>query len=77
MDCSARILERDSTPWLEVMDGLSVRYGEVIELIRPLMDFQMVAFEPSEARFVEGFGRAKPFSAERAVEMLKLARSLP
>jgi putative heme iron utilization protein len=76
MDCGARVLERDTSQWTEAMAGLGERYGEVIELIRPLMDFQMIAFTPTEARFVEGFGRAKAFAAERAVEMLRIARDL-
>ena len=57
-ECDAEQVERGSERWHAIMDSFERKFGEVIQLIRPLADFRMFALAPRRGVFVKGFGQA-------------------
>jgi len=57
-DCVARTLERETPHWEKVVTHFADRFGQIIELFRPLTDFRVVELIPQSGRFVYGFGAA-------------------
>ena len=57
-ECGAEQVERDTARWRTVMDLFERKFGEVMELIRPLADFRLFALVPRHGTFVKGFGQA-------------------
>jgi heme oxygenase (biliverdin-IX-beta and delta-forming) len=57
-DVDAQVVGRDSSRWTQVMDLFAVKFGDVIDLIRPLEDFQLFRLAPLGAVFVRGFAQA-------------------
>ena len=57
-ECDAEQVERGTERWLAIMDRFERKFGEVIQLIRPLADFRMFALSPRRGVFVKGFGQA-------------------
>lgn len=61
-DCRVQLIPRDSTKWREVMEHFSRKFGDVIELIRPLGDFKLFCIAPERGVYVRGFGQAYRFT---------------
>ena len=40
-DCQAEVIERNSTLWEERASAFEQRFGEIIQMLRPLGDFQI------------------------------------
>ena len=57
-ECDAEQVERGTGRWLALMERFERKFGEVIQLIRPLADFRMFALSPRRGVFVKGFGQA-------------------
>jgi len=57
-DCLATVVERDSPAWHTVLDGFGTRFGDVLDLIRPLTDFCLFRLVPQRGTYVRGFGQA-------------------
>ncbi len=57
-DCQATLLPRDSEGWQAVADRFEQRFGEIIQMLRSLEDFQIFCLSPQAGRFVMGFGAA-------------------
>ena len=57
-ECDAEQVERGTERWLAIMERFERKFGEVIQLIRPLADFRMFALSPRRGVFVKGFGQA-------------------
>ena len=57
-ECGAERVERDTERWRMVMDLFERKFGEVVELIRPLADFRLFALVPHRGTFIKGFGQA-------------------
>jgi heme iron utilization protein len=55
-ECTAMLLERQSLMWNEIVDRFASRFGEMIEQMRGLADFQVFQLTPQQGRFVMGFG---------------------
>ena len=56
--CSAEQVERGTKRWHSIMDLFERKFGDVIDLIRPLVDFRVFALAPGHGVFVKGFGQA-------------------
>lgn len=56
----ASIVERESATWNAVMDLFERKFGDVMQLIRPLSDFKLVRISPRRGVFVRGFAQAFP-----------------
>ena len=61
-DCGVKLIPRDSARWEDVMENFSRKFGEVIELIRPLADFKLFCLAPESGVYVRGFGQAYRFT---------------
>ncbi|MGF1566612.1 MAG: HugZ family protein [Nodosilinea sp.] len=57
-DCQAERLERDTTRWQQIAAIFEQQFGEIIEMLRQLEDFQIFCLSPHRGRFVMGFGAA-------------------
>lgn len=74
-DAEARIVERDSTRWIQVMDLFAVKFGDIMDLIRPLQDFTLFRLVPRSAVYVRGFAQAYPIEASQ-LELLRRVNDL-
>jgi putative heme iron utilization protein len=57
-DCQAEVIERHSAPWEDRANAFEQRFGEIIQMLRPLGDFQIFRLTPYAGRFIMGFGAA-------------------
>ncbi len=57
-DSRVELIPRDSETWKDVMDRFSSKFGDVIDVIRPLRDFKLFRITPETGIYVKGFGRA-------------------
>ncbi|BAT55954.1 hypothetical protein NOS3756_49510 [Nostoc sp. NIES-3756] len=64
-DCAARLIERESVTWNQIVDQFQERFGQIIEVFRGLADFRIFQLTPKEGRFVIGFGSAYHISGDR------------
>ena len=59
-DADVALVERDSARWRQVMDLFAEKFGDVMDLIRPLQDFSLFCLQPRSAVYVRGFAQAYP-----------------
>lgn len=57
-DCTATLIERHNPQWTRWADEFKARFGNLIEMLRQLPDFQIFQLTPQAGRFVVGFGAA-------------------
>lgn len=57
-DCTVERVARDDTRYEPVLDEFSARFGETMDLIRPLPDFRLYRLHPERGVYVRGFARA-------------------
>ncbi len=74
-DADAEVVERDSTRWNQVMDLFAVKFGDIMDLIRPLQDFTLFRLVPRSAVYVRGFAQAYPIEASQ-LELLRRVNDL-
>jgi len=55
---------RDSELFKQVMQGFRDRFGDFIDIIEPLQDFQLFKVKPETGRFIRGFAQAFQLSGE-------------
>lgn len=58
LDCQAKTLARDSDTWLLIMNEFSSRFGDVMDTLSKLTDFQLLALKPVGGQFVKDFAKA-------------------
>ena len=75
--CAVSRIERDSAQWCKVLDAFQARFGDVMDLMRPLQDFQLFRFLPTQATFVKGFGQAFEVGPEDLQALASLRANLP
>lgn len=57
-DCRATLLPRGTKDWEPIADRFEQRFGDIIQMLRSLEDFQIFCLSPQTGRFVMGFGAA-------------------
>ena len=62
-------VNRDSELFKRVMQGFRDRFGNFIDIIEPLQDFQLFKVEPQSGRFIRGFAQAFQLSGEGLVDI--------
>ena len=62
--CRVERVERDSSPWREVIDVFVDKFGDIMDLIRPLQDFQLFRLVPQAGVYVRGFAQAYRIEGE-------------
>ena len=61
--CNVTIIERGSGKWQDIINLFGDTFGKRFDIIRPLGDFTLFCLTPTEAVYVEGFGRAYRMNA--------------
>lgn len=74
-DCTATIIERDTMQWQLIVDQMQVRFGEIVGMLRGLMDFHLFQLTPTQGQFVMGFGQAYQISGEQLDQLTHQKRS--
>ncbi len=64
-NCTATIIERETNQWESIVDQLQARFGEIVGMLRGLMDFHLFKLTPTQGQFVMGFGQAYQISGEK------------
>jgi putative heme iron utilization protein len=65
----AVVIDRESRLFQIVMQSFRDRFGDFIDIIEPLQDFQLFEIVPSSGRFVRGFGQAFQLSGDGLKEI--------
>ena len=71
-DVDAAVVGRDSARWAQVMDLFAAKFGDVIDLIRPLADFELIRLTPRSAVYVRGFAQAYPIKGPGLEELRRV-----
>ena len=58
LSCSVKEIRRDDEIFIDRLQALQDKFGEVVNVLRSLSDFHLFALRPESVRFVIGFGRA-------------------
>ena len=58
LSCSVKEILRDDEIFIDQLQALQDKFGEVVNVLRSLSDFHLFALRPESGRFVIGFGRA-------------------
>lgn len=57
-DCSVMEIARSDTQYRRQLDALAAKFGSIVEVLRTLPDFRLLALTVSRGLFVGGFGKA-------------------
>lgn len=60
----AETIDRENQLFQTVMQSFRHRFGDFIDIIEPLQDFQLFEIVPGSGRFIKGFGQAFQLSGE-------------
>lgn len=71
-DADAALVERDSPRWVQVMDLFADKFGDIIDLIRPLQDFKLFRIQPRSAIYVRGFAQAYPIAGAELEQLCRV-----
>lgn len=74
-EAEAELIARDSPPWGRILDLFEQKFGDVVELIRPLEDFRLFKILPRRGVFVRGFAQAYPIEGAE-LEQLRAVNDL-
>ena len=56
--CESEIIGRDSIQWNVILEAFEKKFGNIVETLRSLQDFQLFQLTPRHGIFVKGFGQA-------------------
>jgi heme iron utilization protein len=71
-DCKAIPVERETEQWYKVVEQFQERFGQIIEVLRELADFQILQLTPYAGRFVIGFGAAYHISGDNLNQLVQI-----
>lgn len=71
-DCKATTIERETEQWHKIVEQFQERFGQIIEVLRGLADFQIFQLTPYAGRFVIGFGAAYHISGENLNQLVQI-----
>jgi uncharacterized protein (DUF924 family) len=57
-DCNVVPLPRDAPQWDRILDRFGALFGDVVQTLRELGDFQLFRLTPQSGTYVRGFGQA-------------------
>jgi len=70
--CRAERHARDSTTWNTLIGLFSGRFGEIIDTLSALPDFELFALQPLGGQWVKGFGKAFDFNGRMQADATHL-----
>lgn len=56
--CRATEIHRDETDYEPILERIAARFGPLIQQLRSLADFHLLALAPQSGTYIVGFGRA-------------------
>ncbi len=56
--CQAQVIARDEVLWSSYLDQFQEQFGEVVQTLRSLTDFDLIRLVPGQGRYVTGFAQA-------------------
>lgn len=56
--CEVEVVVREEVIYVQLLDEMQARFGEVVGVLRGLGDFVLLRLKPVSGRFVMGFGQA-------------------
>ena len=68
-DADAETVQRDSVQWCLVMDRFADKFGDIMDLIRPLQDFKLFRLQPRSGVYVRGFAQAYPIEGAKLEQL--------
>lgn len=72
-DCRAELLERKTPIWEERANTFEQQFGDIIQMLRQLADFQIFQLVPQAGRFIMGFGAAYEVDPEDLSQLVPQA----
>ncbi|MCK9607094.1 MAG: pyridoxamine 5'-phosphate oxidase family protein [Methylomonas sp.] len=57
-DCRVLEISKTHAEYAQKLDGMAVKFGEIIGILRTLTDFHLLLLQPQAGQFVAGFGKA-------------------
>lgn len=71
-DTKAELVEKQSTDWHSGIAALKARFGEIIDNLSQLGDFNLYRLTPESGRYVKGFGQAFEISGNDLLDFVHL-----
>lgn len=71
-ETQAHLVDRESRQWQQSVDALTTKFGDIVENLSQLNDFNLYQLIPTQGRFVKGFGKAFAVSGEDLVDFVHL-----
>lgn len=69
---NSEIVGRDTELFEKVMQAFRDRFGDFIDIIEPLQDFQLFKITPISGRFIRGFAQAFQLSGEGLKQITRI-----
>ncbi|KUJ74343.1 hypothetical protein AVO42_02730 [Thiomicrospira sp. XS5] len=64
LKATAKHIQRSDSEWEGTMDKLEEKFGEIIQMLKPLEDFHLFELTPLSAGYVRGFAQAYKLEGE-------------
>ncbi len=71
-DTRAELVERSTEAWQQGVNALQTRFGDIIENLSQLGDFNLYRLVPESGRYVKGFGQAFEISGNDLLDFVHL-----
>ncbi|KOO02657.1 heme utilization protein HutZ [Vibrio nereis] len=71
-DTRAELVERNTEAWQQGVNVLQTRFGDIIENLSQLGDFNLYRLVPESGRYVKGFGQAFEISGNDLLDFVHL-----
>lgn len=71
-DCQVQPLERDTLQWQSITSRFESRFGNIVQMLRQLGDFQVFQLTPYAGRFVVGFGAAYDIDPDNPSQLVQV-----
>ncbi|WP_017221230.1 heme utilization protein HutZ [Moritella dasanensis] len=71
-DTTAKLIAKNSTIGQQAILDLSQRFGDIIDNLAGLKDFNLYQLTPEKGRFVKGFGKAFDISGDDMIDIVHL-----
>jgi putative heme iron utilization protein len=69
-DCDVTLIERHEPAWATLADQFKQRFGNLVDMLRQLPDFQIFQLVPTGGRFVVGFGAAYEVNPDNLEQLM-------
>ncbi|BBN58642.1 HugZ family protein [Hydrogenovibrio marinus] len=69
---NAATVERDSEQWADILNKMEGKFGEIIQMLRPLEDFHLFELTPESINYVRGFAQAYTLTGDDLDEVTHL-----